>query len=109
MLAKDHSPYRNKALEKTVEGRDAARKELNARIEQVVELTANLRGLRERQGAMLHKMDRLEAGLDKAHETAIDKALEIVRGEKDAWNEPSNIAYQVCENIAEGIRALKTP
>ena len=43
MLAKDHSPYRNRALEKTVEERDKARAELIARIEQVAALTADCR------------------------------------------------------------------
>ena len=48
MLAKDHQPYRNRALEETVKERDEARKELISRIEQVAQLTADCRGYRER-------------------------------------------------------------
>jgi hypothetical protein len=65
------------------------------------------RELGAKAAAAEERAEKAERELAEARDGALEEALAIVRGEKAAWNEPSNVAYTVCENIAEGIALLK--
>jgi len=80
MLAKDHSPYRNRALEKTVEERDTARKELISRIEQCASLTWMITDCRARLDESIRRERVLESERDrlKASNTELLEALEFI-------------------------------